>query len=152
MSSKKCTWVTFLVDCYRGLYSPPSKNTILGRCQPLRPCSRRIPEKSAVPPPRRMAQRGGFPHFFFRFRRLHGLSGWYLTEKLVKTGGTPFLSAFWPFCANWPKPVHSWGTLGVQGIEEKRNLPLGGEPRGHPESLFCTYCVSGAQIHPPGDL
>ena len=37
---------------------------------------------------------GGKPALFFRFRRLHGLSGWYLTEKLVKTGGTPFLSAF----------------------------------------------------------
>ena len=53
---------------YRGLYTPPpQKNTILGRYQPLRPCSRRIPEKSAVPPPGGWASGGGgFPHFFFR--------------------------------------------------------------------------------------
>ena len=29
LSSKKCTWVTFLVDYYRGLYRAPSKNTVL---------------------------------------------------------------------------------------------------------------------------
>ena len=33
--------------------------------------------------------------------------------------------------------MKSWGPLGVQGIEEKRNLPLGGELRGHPEGVFC---------------
>ena len=34
--------------------------------------------------------------------------------------------------------MNSWSPLGVQGIEEKRNLPLGGELRGHLEGLFCT--------------
>ena len=51
-----------------GVYTgPPLKNTILGRYRPQNPCSRRIPEKSAGPPPRRMTQRGGFPHFFSDF-------------------------------------------------------------------------------------
>ena len=46
-----------------------------------------------------------------------------LPEKLVKTGGTPFLSTFWPF---WAKVAQTGEFLGrVQGIEEKRNLPLG---------------------------
>ena len=40
--------------------------------------------------------------------------------------------------------------LGVQGIGEKRNLPSGGELTGHLEGVFCTYCVSCAQIDPPG--
>ena len=100
-------------------------------------------------PPRRMAQRGG-SHFFSDFgdNRVW-LAG---TEKLVKTGGTPFLSAFWPFWVKVAQTVNSWGPLGVQGIEDKRNLPLGGELRGHLEGLVFTYCVSSAQIHPPGGL
>ena len=32
--------------------------------------------------------------------------------------------------------------LGVQDIEEKRNLPLGGELRGHPEGVLCINCAS----------
>ena len=48
-----------------------------------------------------MVQRGEIPHFFFsENRRQHGLAARELTEKLVKTGGTPFLSAFWPFLAS----------------------------------------------------
>ena len=46
-----------------------------------------------APPADGPAGGGDFPTFF-RFRRLHGLSGWYLTEKLVKPEGTPFLSGF----------------------------------------------------------
>ena len=69
-----------------------------------------------------------------RLRRQQGLAARYLTEKLVKTGGTSFFGHFGP---KWPEPVNSWGTLGVQCIEEKRNLPLGGgELRGHPEAVF----------------
>ena len=51
-------------------------------------------------------QRGKIPHFFFSFenRRQHGLAARDLTEKLVKTGGTPFLSTFWSF---WAKGVHT---------------------------------------------
>ena len=45
--------------------------------------------------------------------------------------------------------MNSWSPLGAQGIEEKRNL---GELRGNLEGLFCTYCVSSAQIHPPVGL
>ena len=44
--------------------APPLKNTILGRYQPLRPCSRRIQEKSAVPPPADGPAGGISPLFF----------------------------------------------------------------------------------------
>ena len=36
-----------------------------------------------------------------------------------------FLALFGHFGPKWPKPANSWGPLGVQGIEEKRNLLLG---------------------------
>ena len=93
-NKKKKVEKYFLSGPTMGVYTgpPPLKNTILGRYQPLRPCSRRISEKSAAPPADGPA--GGISPLFFRFRRQQGLAGWHRTEKLVKTGVTPFLSAF----------------------------------------------------------
>ena len=64
---------------------------------------------------------------FFENRRQQGLSARDLTEKLVKTGGTPFLSTFWSF---WAKVAQTGEFLVLQSIEEKRNIP-GGKLRGH---------------------
>ena len=75
-----------------------------------------------------------------------------LPEKLVKTGGTPFLSTFWPFLAKVAQTGEFLGPLGVQGIDETRTLLSGGELSGHLEGLFCTYCVFNAQIDPLGGL
>ena len=78
--------------------APPLKNTILGRSRAPRLPSRRIPEKSAGFPPGGWSSGGKFP-LFSENRRQHGMAARDLTEKLVKTGGTPFLSTFWPFWA-----------------------------------------------------
>ena len=62
---------------YGGLYrAPPLKNTILGSYRAVRLPSRRISEKSAVPPLRRMVQRGGGENspLFFENRRQGGLT------------------------------------------------------------------------------
>ena len=37
-------------------------------------------------------------------------------------------------------------------LKKSVTYPRGGELRGHLEGLFGTYCVSSAQIHPPGGL
>ena len=85
-----------------------------------------------------MVQRREIPHFYFIFenRRQRGLAARDLTEKLVKTGGTPFLSHFVHFGPKWPKTVNSWPPIGVQGVEEKCNLLMGGELRDHLEGVF----------------
>ena len=61
-----------------------------------------------------------------------------LPEKLVKTGGTPFWALFGHFGPKWPKPVNSWSPLGVQGIEEKRNLPWGVSSEATRRVYLCT--------------
>ena len=84
-----------------GLYSPPPlKYTILGRSRAPVPCSRRISEKSGQSPPGGWSS-GGLPTFSDFGDRV-GVGARDLPEKLVKTGGTSFLSTFWPF---WAKVV-----------------------------------------------
>ena len=48
--------------------------------------------------------------------------------------------------------MNSQGPLGVQGTEEKRNLPSGGELRGHLEGVFGHQRHSTRKIDPPGGL
>ena len=43
---------------------------------------------------------------------------------------------FWPFWAKVAQTGEFLDPLGAQGIQEKLNLPLGGELRGHPEGVF----------------
>ena len=63
-------------------------------------CSPNFGKKWEIPPPHPAdGPVGGCPLFFFRFRRQGGVGARDLPEKLVKTGGTPFLSTFWPFWA-----------------------------------------------------
>ena len=108
--SSLCTFIHRAVATggYRG--APPQKNTILGRYCLFRPCCRRFSEKSAVPPPRRMVQGGGWISEPFFENRRHGLERRYVTEKVVKKGGTPFLGTFWRF---WGFPVKTVGTPGL---------------------------------------
>ena len=104
--------------------------------------------KSAQPPADGPA--GGFAHFFYQKSAM----GWgecpELPEKLVKTGGTPFLSTFWLFWAKVAQTGEFPGLFGVQGIEEKRNLPSGGELRGHLEVEFGHQRHSTYKTDPPG--
>ena len=105
---------------------PPLKNTILARSRAPGPCVRRISEKGGETPHPADGPAGGFGHFFYRFRRQGGVGARDLPAKLAKTGGTPFLSTFWPFWDKVAQTGEFLGALGVQVIEEKRNLPSRG--------------------------
>ena len=48
--------------------------------------------------------------------------------------------------------MNFWGTLVVQGIEEMRNLPSGGELRGRLEGVFGHQKHSTYKIDSPGGL
>ena len=84
---------------------------------------------------------GGNSPLFFENRRQHGRAARDLTEKLVKTG----YPLFEPFLAQVAQNGGFLGVpIGVQGIEEKCNLPIGGELRGHLE----VYLGPGDAVRP----
>ena len=82
---------------------PPSKKHGFGKFPPISDLRFSDFAEKCVPPPLRMAQMGGRPHFEPPTRDGGGVRyRGEIYEKFAKKGGTPFLGTFWRF---WGFPV-----------------------------------------------
>ena len=130
-----------------GVYTgPPLKNTILGRYQPLRSCSRRIPEKSTVPPPADGPAGGGeFPHFFSDF----GDNRVWLAGTLLKNWSKQGVPLFERFLAilgqSGPNRCIHGAPLECKVLNKRITCPWGGVS---PEATRRVYFVRTVPLVP----